>query len=509
MNYYPTLDNDFTRKEESDKIKSNNSYPTLSNQTPKLSSEQQKNINSAYKAKQGGFITDAQYKSNLAKNGVKTWEEKTPEFKPPKTNLNQTGVPKINTTKVKIPNEKLEQERLKNLTGQWDLKKVKSDELDNHIRLKNKRPDDYYREIVDDKEQQKRLDEAFGSKTDFSLFNYENNYDKFNDEEKSMFTHKMQLEFNRQGYRGKDGYRLKTDGILGPNTKKALEDYKKDNYNDYKEAVELKESNSSDLRKMYDELVLKDADGKPIILASTNHSLGGHVVSSNKKETLNQWLTKNDYEKTKKEFIKNIHDGLEEYIEYLKTDSPVVHSNAKKAFKNIWKTGADIFLEKTGCSISAWMLKHSLEDNPQKVIRDNNSYIANKIQKSKEYNNALDKKIKESTDGKISGKLEDVTFFSDKDLYFSINKANVYVDGYKDKNGEWFIKTTVTDTYDFTEILFFEDIWAFKKNIGIAANNAALISQMAEIITPYEVEITFYTKRENNENISKNKKYYT
>ena len=38
---------------------------------PKLSSEQQKNINSAYKAKQSGFITDAQYKSNLAKNGVK------------------------------------------------------------------------------------------------------------------------------------------------------------------------------------------------------------------------------------------------------------------------------------------------------------------------------------------------------------------------------------------------------------------------------------------------------
>ena len=74
MNNYPTLNNDFTRKEESDKIKSNNSYPTLSNQTPKLSSEQQKNINSAYKAKQGGFITDSQYKSNLEKNEEGEWE---------------------------------------------------------------------------------------------------------------------------------------------------------------------------------------------------------------------------------------------------------------------------------------------------------------------------------------------------------------------------------------------------------------------------------------------------
>ena len=47
MNDYPKLNNDFTRKGESDKIKSNNiGYPTLSDQTPKLSSEHQKNINS-------------------------------------------------------------------------------------------------------------------------------------------------------------------------------------------------------------------------------------------------------------------------------------------------------------------------------------------------------------------------------------------------------------------------------------------------------------------------------
>ena len=55
MNNYPTLSNDFTRKEESDKIKINNSYPTLSNQTPKLS-QQQKNINSDYRTKQSGFL---------------------------------------------------------------------------------------------------------------------------------------------------------------------------------------------------------------------------------------------------------------------------------------------------------------------------------------------------------------------------------------------------------------------------------------------------------------------
>ena len=290
---YPIFNNNFTRNEESDKIKSNNSskpvnsYQTLLNQALKLS-QQQKNINSAHRAKQGGFISDAQYKSNLEKNGVKIEKEKTYEFKLPELNANQNGVPEINTIKVKIPNEKLEQERLRDLTGQWDLKKIDQDELDNHITLKNKRSDDYYREIVNDKEQKKRLDEAFGPRTNFSLSNYENNYDKFNQEEKEMFTRKMQLEFNRQGYKGKDGYRLKTDGILGPNTRKALNHYKKDNFDDYKEAVELKNRGSFEPLTTYDELVLKDKNGKPILLASADHSLDGLLVSSLGEESNNK-----------------------------------------------------------------------------------------------------------------------------------------------------------------------------------------------------------------------------
>ena len=48
-------------------------------------------------------------------------------------------------------------------------------------------------------EEKKRLDEVFGAKTDFSISNFENNYDKFNQEEKEMITHKMQLEFNNRG----------------------------------------------------------------------------------------------------------------------------------------------------------------------------------------------------------------------------------------------------------------------------------------------------------------------
>ena len=138
--------------------KPNRTMPEKANETfrekPQLSSQQKENIKSAYNARKGGYISEEQYRDNLSKNGIN------------------------------LPKEKLERERLEALTGQYDLKKANPKDLDNHIKLKNKTPSNYYSEQVDDKEQKRRIDEVFGPKTDFSLSNYENNYDKFNKEEK-------------------------------------------------------------------------------------------------------------------------------------------------------------------------------------------------------------------------------------------------------------------------------------------------------------------------------------
>ena len=84
---------------------------------------------------------------------------------------------------------------------------------------------------------------------------------------------------------------------------------------------------------------------------------------------------------------------------------------------------------------------------------------------------------------------------SDKDLFFSLHKATIHVKGYKAEDGHWYISATLSDTYDFTEILFLEYGMSKQKIIGALANDGAFISQLTDAITPYEVEVNFYTRR--------------
>ena len=95
-----------------------------------------------------------------------------------------------------IPKEKKEQERLKRATGGYNLEKIAPEKIKEHLRLKEKTPDDYYSLSVPRKELDERLNkEAFGPKTDFSVWNFENNYDKLNKEEQEMLS-AVRLEHN-------------------------------------------------------------------------------------------------------------------------------------------------------------------------------------------------------------------------------------------------------------------------------------------------------------------------
>ena len=110
---------------------------------------------------------------------------------------------------------------------------------------------------------------------------------------------------------------------------------------------------------------------------------------------------------------------------------------------------------------------------------------------------ALDKAISESKDGTIDTDLKDVRFKTG-DLYYSINKANVHVKGYKQYNGKWIIYTEVNDDYDFTEIqsLMSENgEFSFDIGLGTVANDAAVISQKLGAVNPYHVTVQFYTTR--------------
>ena len=195
------------------------------------------------------------------------------------------------------------------------------------------------------------------------------------------------------------------------------------------------------------------------------------------------------------EFIRDVFDAQQqaEMAKYEAMDA--MQKNIQRSF---WQYGAQHLLrEKWGYLTSAWMLEHSLQDNPSDIWRGNNSRIAYLVNHDSSYLSALDKKIKSSKNGKIDGDLE-IEPFKTGDLYYSIHKSSIYVNGYKQKNGKWLVHAILTDTYDFTEIQSFmndSNGWSTHAGIGTIANDAAVISQYLEAINPYKVTVDFYTTR--------------
>lgn len=144
------------------------------------------------------------------------------------------------------------------------------------------------------------------------------------------------------------------------------------------------------------------------------------------------------------------------------------------------------------------MLEHSLQDNPSDKWRGNDSRIAYLVNTSKPYLDALDTALSQSKDGKVNGYLTDIAFGPETgDLYYSIHNASIYVDGYKQNNGVWIIHATMTDTYDFTEILSFMNDSGFSLTAskGTIANDMAFVSQKTGAINPYKITVDFYTTR--------------
>lgn len=180
------------------------------------------------------------------------------------------------------------------------------------------------------------------------------------------------------------------------------------------------------------------------------------------------------------------------------------YDDAVSLAKKFWDCGAEYILnKKMKCYSSAWLLQHALEDNPSDIYRDNNSRIAWLVNTNKAYLKELDKAIKKSNGRTIAGSI-DVDFdpgttTEENDLYFSIHSASIKVNGFKCDDGKWIIHSILTDTYDFTKLMWLNpknwlDISAIKA-LGMIANDTATISSMGDVINPYEITIEFYTTR--------------
>ena len=174
-------------------------------------------------------------------------------------------------------------------------------------------------------------------------------------------------------------------------------------------------------------------------------------------------------------------------------------SDTIRKHRSFWWEGAEVYLNNTkGYFTSAWMLKHSLQDKPSDITRDNTSRIAQLINDDPAYLRALDDKIAHARAGYIDDVIS-VSFENTKDLYYSIHKADIHIKGRRDYYGKWSISATLSDTYDFTEITtHMGDKWyEFSKaaGLGTIANDAAYFSQQMGAINPYKVTVYFYTIR--------------
>ena len=84
------------------------------------------------------------------------------------------------------------------------------------------------------------------------------------------------------------------------------------------------------------------------------------------------------------------------------------------------------------------------------------------------------------------------------DLYYSIHKATIHIEGYRDNDGTWVIHSTLSDTYDFIEVTTFMDAdggFSAQAGMGTMANDIAFRSQLSGAIKPYKITVDFYTRR--------------
>ncbi|WP_294855811.1 hypothetical protein [uncultured Oscillibacter sp.] len=177
----------------------------------------------------------------------------------------------------------------------------------------------------------------------------------------------------------------------------------------------------------------------------------------------------------------------------------LLYDNRQIIQRGIWKTGAALYLRKSGYDVAALLLEHSLESMPSTLHFSQSHWVTEKIMQSNGFQNAF-QKLEENiqripnmyaTPGEIGIDFQQT---GDRDLYFGIGKCTLqYACVRVDCNV--IINFKIEDEYNFEEIRTFwgdqESHIKFNPSIGAVANDAGLLSQADGVITPYRIRISF------------------
>ena len=195
------------------------------------------------------------------------------------------------------------------------------------------------------------------------------------------------------------------------------------------------------------------------------------------------------------------NQALSEYNQQILFLGLSLKNATKDSLRVFWATGAELYLRRRGYTTAAWLLEHSLQDNPSDVYRDNDSNIARLINNDPNFSREV---------SRVLGLYNYVNlpyfyvynfnvFFSSGDLAASIYHCNdITLEGWRQRNGSWVIHVSLHDVYDFTEILTMKvqnGKVVFNINSLTIANDLANLSQQLGAINPYDIYVDFWITR--------------
>jgi hypothetical protein len=165
----------------------------------------------------------------------------------------------------------------------------------------------------------------------------------------------------------------------------------------------------------------------------------------------------------------------------------------------LWRVVIRNVLEPRGWNVAAFLLDHSLQDNPGNLHFGQNHFVTTAIRNSTDYENKLQEIIRSQQIGYQGYVTSDSIAFSSGDLFAAIHAASFDYNGWickrTDTSYKMDLDIKVSDDYDFHLLVDQYYAWDLEQILGTIANNMAWSDQFFEVINNYNWDASFKERR--------------
>lgn len=204
---------------------------------------------------------------------------------------------------------------------------------------------------------------------------------------------------------------------------------------------------------------------------------------------------------TDEDGIKTIITSISFIFNMSKNKSQYEKNSFKAMQYAFWQTIIGMGGRYAGFSISAEFLQHSLEKSPNDLVIAEGRVVQEILDDEsfkKNLNDIINKYGKDDNEF-IFDSAKDNSFpmnFNDKDLYFAIHSASLYIEG-KKINGKWNLKVKLHDRYDYSrpKNLFehYNDTSSIAKSLlSSTLYNLASFSVHSGVMKEYDIDIKIH-----------------